>query len=215
MDNDPSRNDQSRMSEPATTAAVILAAGPSRRMRSPKQLLEVEGRSLLRGAALTALSSSCRPVIAVLGAHADRVGRELLGLDVTVVRNEDWEDGLGSSVRCGIEAVRRAPGVDSAVLMLCDQPLVTPALIEQLVAAHRQGNVRIVACEYAGTVGVPALFDRAVFEELTALRGDAGAKQVIARHGADVVRVPFPGAAFDVDTPDDFARAQARKGLGR
>src|SRR5512137_2027685 len=154
------------MSEPATTAAVILAAGPSRRMGSPKQLLEVDGRSLLRGAALTALSSSCRPVIVVLGAHADRVGRELLGLDVTVVRNEDWEDGLGSSVRCGIEAVRREPGVGSVVLMLCDQPLVTPALIEQLVAAHRQGGATIVACEYAGTVGVPALFDRSVFDEL-------------------------------------------------
>ena len=135
------------MPAPATTAAVILAAGPSSRMGSPKQLLALEGQSLLRRAAATALSSSCRPVIVVLGAHADRLQRELMGLDATVVENVAWQDGIGSSVRCGIEAVRHARDVDSAVLMVCDQPLVTSQLIDQLVATHRQDGAAIVACE--------------------------------------------------------------------
>lgn len=192
-----------------TTAAVILAAGPSRRMGEPKQLLQLAGQSLLRRAAWTALSSSCNPVIVVVGAHADRLRGELSGLDVIIAENPFWTNGIGTSVRCGIEAVRRQRAVDSAVLMLCDQPRVTPRLIDQLIDTHRRTSAPIVACEYAATVGVPALFSNALFDELTALNGETGAKQVIARHPGDVVRVPFPPAAFDVDTPEDFARAQS------
>jgi molybdenum cofactor cytidylyltransferase len=81
-------------------------------------------------------------------------------------------------------------------------------LLDELVATHRRTGASIVACEYADTVGVPALFSRAMFDELAALSGDMGAKQVIGRHADEVVRVPFPAAAFDVDTPEDFARAQ-------
>lgn len=196
-----------------TTAAVILAAGPSRRMGEPKQLVEVAGQTLLGRAVSTALSSSCRPVVVVLGAHAERLRRELAGLDATVVEHPAWSDGIGSSLRCGIEAVRRERAVDSAVLLLCDQPLVTSQLIDRLVAAHRASGAPIVACEYAETVGVPALFGRTLFDELAALPPEAGAKQVIARHGTDVVRVPFPAAAFDLDTPADVARARARRDL--
>jgi molybdenum cofactor cytidylyltransferase len=185
-------------------------------MGEPKQLLQLAGRSLLRGAALTALSSSCKPVIVVLGAHVDQLRRELVDLDVLVEANSVWMNGIGTSVRCGIEAVRRQRAVDSAVLMLCDQALVTPQLIDELIAAHRRTGAPIVACEYAETVGVPALFSRALFDELAALGGDTGAKQVIARHVDEVVRVPFPAAAFDVDTPEDLARlrAQADHGSG-
>lgn len=191
------------------TAAVILAAGASRRMGTPKQLLQLAGQSLLLRAACSALSSSCRPVIVVVGAHADQLRRELSGLDVIVAENPAWTDGIGTSVRCGIEAVRRQRAVDSVVLTLCDQPRVTPRLIDQLIDTHRRTGAPIVACEYAATVGVPALFSHALFDELTALDGETGAKQVIARHPDDVVRVPFPPAAFDVDTPEDFARAQS------
>jgi molybdenum cofactor cytidylyltransferase len=202
------------MPAPETTAAVILAAGQSRRMGEAKQLLELAGQSLLRRAVSTALSSSCRPVIVVLGAYADQLQRELAGLDASVVENSAWIDGIGTSVRCGIEAARRERAVDSAILMLCDQPLVTAQLIDLLVATHRNSGAPIVACEYAGTVGVPALFTRALFDELVALSPDAGAKQVIARHGEEVVPVPFPAAAFDVDTPEDLSRARARCGSG-
>lgn len=192
-----------------TTAAVILAAGPSRRMGTPKQLLQLAGQSLLHRAASTALSSSCKPVIVVVGAHADQLHRELSGLDVIVAENPIWMNGIGTSVRCGIEAVRRQRAVDSAVLLLCDQPRVTPQLIDQLIDTHRRTGAPIVACEYEATVGVPALFSHALFDELMAMSGDTGAKPVIARHPDEVVRVPFPAAAFDVDTPEDFARAQS------
>jgi molybdenum cofactor cytidylyltransferase len=192
-----------------TTAAVILAAGPSRRMSEPKQLLKLAGQSLLRRAASTALSSSCKPVIVVLGAHADEFKRELNHLDVLIEENPVWMNGIGASVRCGIEAARRR-NVDSAVLMLCDQPLVTWQLIDQLVATHRRTGAAIVACEYADTVGVPALFSRAVFDELTSMGGNTGAKQVITRNADRVVRVPFPPAALDIDTPEDFARLRAQ-----
>jgi molybdenum cofactor cytidylyltransferase len=183
-------------------------------MGEPKQLLRLAGQSLLHRAASTALSSSCRPVIVVLGAHADKLRQELIGLDVLAEENPVWLNGIGTSVRCGIEAVRRQHGVDSAILMLCDQPLVTPQLLDQLVAAHRQTGAPIVACEYSDTVGVPALFSRGLFDELTAIGESAGAKQVIARHADDVVRVPFPAAAFDVDTPEDFARLRAQSDGG-
>jgi molybdenum cofactor cytidylyltransferase len=148
-------------------------------------------------------------VIVVLGAHAHQLQGELHGLDAIAVENPGWSDGIGSSVRCGIEAVRRQPEVEAAVLMLCDQPLVTAQLLDTLVATHRRSGAPIVATEYAGTTGVPALFRRSLFDELVTLRPEAGAKQVIARHRAEVVGVPFPAAAIDLDTPEDFERARS------
>jgi molybdenum cofactor cytidylyltransferase len=187
--------------------AVILAAGSSSRMGSPKQTLQYGGESLLRRAALAALGAGCRPVVVVTGANAELSRRELDGLDVREVFNTLWETGMASSVRAGVEGLVRADAdSDAAVLMLCDQPRVTAEVISALVAAHRATPSPVVASEYGGSFGVPALFGRALFAELVRLEGAAGAKHVIKRHAAEAHFIPFRGGEVDVDTPDDFSR---------
>jgi molybdenum cofactor cytidylyltransferase len=181
---------------------IILAAGGSTRLAQPKQLLPLRGRSLLRHAAETALASVCRPVVAVLGAKADQMRLELAGLDVTVVNNPQWQTGIASSIRTGVEAIVGA-ACDGVVMMLCDQPLVSASLLNRLVKAGE-----LAAAEYGGTVGVPAYFAAEFFPELMALSGDTGAKSVLLRHPSKMARVPYPEAAIDIDTKEDYQRLQ-------
>ncbi len=190
----------------SSIAIVILAAGASTRMRMPKQLLRIHGRSLVRHAVDAALGSSCRPVVVVLGAHAEAIRPELEGLPVQVVQNGRWAEGLSTSIRAGIEALPSAPdSPEAVVLTLCDQPFVESDSIEALVAAYRSTRRPIVASQYGGTLGVPTLFSRALLPELLALEGDTGARQVIQAHAATVWPVPCPQGAVDLDTPEDHA----------
>ena len=186
---------------------VVLAAGASTRLgtgATPKQLLTYKGQTLVRRAAETALASVCRPVIVVLGANAVSVGNEL-ELPIVVTRNREWETGMGSSIRAGLEAVLAADGcVDAIVVMLCDQPFVTADLIDTLIKRRRETSKTIVATEYDGARGVPALFARELFAEIGRLNGHEGARQIIRKHPADTVAVPFAGAAIDIDTRQDY-----------
>lgn len=198
-------------SNPAGVGAVVLAAGASSRMGSPKQTLQYRGKSLLRRAVLAALGAGCSPVVVVTGAHAELSGRELHGLDIREVLNTRWENGMASSIRAGIEGlVSEDADVDAVVLMLCDQPHVTAGIISGLVAAHRATGSPIVASTYGGSFGVPALFSRTLFAELRRLKGRSGAKEVIKRYFSEAHFLPFHGGEVDVDTPDDFSRLIAK-----
>ena len=189
--------------------AVVLAAGASTRMGTPKQLLVYQGRTLIRRAVETALASVCDPVVVVLGANALLVGREL-ELPVIVTRNREWETGMSSSLRTGLEALRAAnSSLDGVVMMLCDQPFVTSELIDRLSECCRRTGKSIVASDYRGTLGVPALFANKFFAELAALTGDQGARQIIQNYPHDTATVSFSDAAIDVDTPHDYRALQA------
>jgi molybdenum cofactor cytidylyltransferase len=200
-------------SNSAGVGVVILAAGSSSRMGSPKQVLQFRGTSLLRRAALVALSAKCGPVIVVTGAYAELSRRELNGLDVREVLNTDWETGMASSIRIGIaELVSVDSNADAAILMLCDQPHVDAGVISDLVAAHRATGKPVVASTYGGSFGVPALFSSTLFDELIRLEGKSGAKELIKRHASEAHFLPFQGGEVDVDTPDDFSRLTAISG---
>jgi molybdenum cofactor cytidylyltransferase len=194
----------------ANVGAVILAAGASTRMGMPKQLLQFGGQTLLRRAASAALEAGCQPVVVVTGANAAASKEALRGLDVREAENQQWESGISSSVRVGIEAVVTVnPEAVAVVLMLCDQPFVTRDIIAGLARTHRETSCSIVASRYGGSYGVPALFGKAHFAELTTLEGAAGAKQIIQKHLRKVHLLSFPEGEIDVDTPDDFARLQS------
>jgi molybdenum cofactor cytidylyltransferase len=189
----------------------VLAAGASTRLGTPKQLIAYEGRPLLRRAVETAIDAAARGrVVVVLGAQAGRMRAVIAGLDVTVVENPDWAEGLSTSLRAALDALdlpgARGSPVDAALFTTCDQPLVTAATLRAVLAAYDATRPPVVACAYAGAVGVPALFDRELFAELRALRGDAGAKRVIERHRAGLAVVQAPEAALDVDTALDARR---------
>lgn len=187
--------------------AVILAAGSSSRMGRPKQTLQFQGTSLLRRATLAALDANCRPVVVVTGAHAEVSRRELDELDVCEAFNPDWETGMGSSVRAGIETLISLDAhVAAVVLLVCDQPHVTSAVIANLIAAHETTGRPIIASAYGESFGVPALFNKTLFRELTQLAGASGAKEIIKRHASEAHFLPFPKGEVDVDTPEDFSR---------
>lgn len=187
-------------------ALVLLAAGGSTRMGSPKQLLPYEGRPLIRHAAETALASGCHPVVVVLGSHIDEVRPALDGLDVVVVENTDWQQGMGSSIRAGISGAQ-IMGCDGAILALADQPLVTPAILRRLVEEHEETGRPIIASEYGGTVGVPAFFARECFPKLTSLLPSEDSRATILANLEQSIRISCPEAETDIDTPEDYQAA--------
>jgi molybdenum cofactor cytidylyltransferase len=180
-------------------------------MEKPKQLLMYGSRTFLRHAAEVAVASLCRPILIVLGAYASQLHGEIDDLPVRSVTNERWADGMGSSIQAGVRALKtydRADNTEALVLMLCDQPYVRAAVINDLVTAYHANDKGIIASEYGGTLGVPVLFGREYFAELATMCGAAGAKHLIAAHAADVVPFPFPKAILDIDTPEDYRQLQ-------
>lgn len=191
-----------------SVAVVVLAAGGSSRMGRPKQLLPWHGRTLLRHAVEVACGSTHGPVVVVLGHGAAELAPEMDGLRVHVVENANWERGPGTSVRAGAILVESLSEVEAAVFLLCDQPLVDEAHVGRLIAAWRESGRSMAASGYAGTAGVPALFDRGCFPALRGLEPTAGARQLLACRPYAVAVVPFPAGAIDLDTPEDYERLQ-------
>jgi len=182
-------------------AGVVLAAGGSSRLGSPKQLAPLGDRTLLLHAADCCVAGGCEPVLVVLGASLEKIQPTLHGHPAKVVVNKDWREGIASSIRAGISALPEETA--AVVLATCDQPRLTPDVVRRLIAGFDGAPRGMVACEYASTVGVPALFGRGRFEELLRLRGDSGARQLLRRDPDSVLRVRWPGGAFDVDRPSD------------
>lgn len=189
----------------ARHGAVVLAAGGSTRLGRPKQLLEVGGEPLVRRAARVAGEAGFAPVVVVVGAAAAEVGAALAGGAFEIVTNPEWRSGMASSVRRGVEALTALRSdVAGVLLTTCDQPRVEAAHLAALRDALRDGVHDLAASSYGETVGVPALFSRAVFAELRALEGEHGAKRVLTRAPRRVVSVALPGGECDIDTEADW-----------
>lgn len=185
---------------------ILLAAGGSRRLGRPKQLLLYRGASLVRRTAKAALASRCSKIVVVLGACADACARELDGLPLMTVINPNWEEGMSRSIRVGIAALNAAePELDATLLTLCDQALIADRHLNRLVEAFCASHPPIVASRYGGAFGAPALFHRRLFGELAQLTGDQGAKKIILRHHGSAVFVDLPEAGIDIDSVEDYA----------
>lgn len=200
------------MSGRGHAGAIILAAGASTRMGEPKQLLPFEGSILVRRACDAALASRCEPVVVVLGANASRIAQEVQSPLVIVVHNERWSEGMGTSVRVGLEALEASDSkqvLEAAVLLPCDQPHLSSEVLNGLIDAHHASGKPIVVSGYEGVWGVPMLFARSLWPELLALGGSRGAQSIALRHAEEVECVPFPLGALDVDTRDDYERLLA------
>lgn len=189
--------------KPPKIGAILLAAGGSSRLGRPKQLLEFQGKTLLRHAAETLVKSNCDPIVVVLGAETVGSRAELSGLDVSICINDNWQTGMSSSIRSGIsDLLKLEPDLDAVMITLCDQPKVTADKINLFVNAFLDGRGPIVAAQYGETLGVPALFSRDLFAELLELDGDKGARDLI-RKGTYVASIDLDEAAFDIDTITD------------
>ena len=190
-------------------ATILLAAGRSSRLGQPKQLLRQDGKTLVRHMTEMAIALQTGPVVVVLGANATLILAEIDDLPIQVVDNLDWETGMASSVRAGLNALPDG-SLDAFLVLLTDQPHVSSSLLRQLIDTRQQRKKGIVACQYGNPdqVGVPALFDARYRPNFLALIGDTGARKLIRRHADDCETVSFPLGSIDLDTPDDVANWQ-------
>ncbi len=193
-----------------TIGAVVLAAGGSTRLGQPKQLLLYQGQSLVRHSATAALDAGCTPVVVVVGADGAKVATALRDLAVTIMPNENWQRGLGTSVRAGVARLHEC---DALILLVCDQPKVDAGLLRQLIARQHETGQPMIASRYAGTHGVPALFTRACYERLLALDDETGAKALLHAEPGEVAQVAFEAGVLDIDTPADLASLSPERGL--
>lgn len=187
--------------------SIVLAAGGSTRMGRPKMLLPFGARTVLSTAVAPHLEAGVPRVVVVLGDRADDV-RSRAGLPcdprLGVIVNEDWAEGMASSIRRGLAACGEAAAI---LIALGDQPGVDAARIEALLSAWAPG-IPLVVPVHEDRASHPVLFARSLFDELAALRGDVGAREVVRRHWAKAARVSAPALA-DLDTEEDYRTARA------
>jgi CTP:molybdopterin cytidylyltransferase MocA len=193
------------MSEPAHSA-VLLAAGGSRRLGRPKQLLEIDGIPLIRRAALAALATGPRQLLVTLGAEVDGCRAALAGLVVDFHIVEDWAAGMGVTLASAVCALRQP--VDGVLVVGIDQPALGAAHLTALVAHWRADPARVVASGYAGTVGTPTLFPASWMARLATLTGDQGARALLRDSAAEPEIFLAPELAIDIDDAQDFAAWQ-------
>jgi molybdenum cofactor cytidylyltransferase len=196
-----------RGSDLMRVAAVVLAAGGSTRFGRPKQFALFQGDTFIKRIVAAAIEAGCAPVVVVTGEDSAQIRSELARFTVSIAMNPDWQKGLGSSIIVGIRhAMNLAADLDAALLLTCDQPFVTAAVLTQFIQLRLTSRKPIIASAYAGTIGIPALFDRSCFPDLLRLKGDSGAKGIILARPHDVASFDFPAGEIDIDTAADYEK---------
>jgi molybdenum cofactor cytidylyltransferase len=189
-------------SEASSIGAILLAAGASTRLGTPKQLVEIEGEPLVVRQARLLLGIGSASVVVVSGANSEAVEAALAKLPVKLVHNPDWRLGMGRSLACGIGAMPER--ARAALVILCDQWRLDTVDLNRLVKAWAPNPLAAVSASYEGIQGVPAILPRAMFERLARLEGDSGARRILRRWKGQVVEIPLENASPDLDRPEDL-----------
>ena len=189
-----------------SVAAIIVAAGSSSRLGEPKQLILIDGEPLLQRAIRCVVDAGASPVFVVLGAHRELIEHSIDFSAVKIVVNNEWEEGLASSIRIGVKTAQaEAPTAEGLLLLTCDQPRVTPMHLHRLILmSYAQSAPTAIVSTYGGTRGIPAIFPRQAIGNLLALRGDKGARALLARPPWPVISIPLAGGEIDIDSPEDL-----------
>ncbi len=184
---------------------VILAAGASQRMGTPKQLLEFRGQSFIRHSIQVALLSGFSSLVVVLGANATSIVKDIKGLPIPYIINDIWENGMGNSISHGVRyLIEKNPDLEGILIMLCDQPYLQPEDLKIINDTFLKNQDSIVATEYEVKAGVPAIFPKELFHSLINLNGKQGAKDIILNFDKVVpVKIPTKNL-MDIDTPEDY-----------
>ena len=189
-------------------AGIVLAAGLSARMGRPKQLLDWGGRPLVRHVARQALDSRLDRVLVVISPAIPGLAAALDGLPLTLVAQPDPARGQGSSLALGVAAL--PPGMQAAMILLGDQPLIDAALIDRLLDAAHASELTIVAPLIGGRRANPVLLKDRWLPALATLAGDQGARGIIAANQPELLLVPVEASAADIDTEEDYRRLRAK-----
>jgi len=186
---------------------IVLAAGSSSRLGESKQLILIDGKTLLEKSALAALNSGAEHVVVVLGAQAALHKKVIEKLPVKIVINDDWQKGMGNSLKAGLSHLTtHYPETKAVIIMVCDQPFLTSEHLKKLITAFQKNPTEIVVSTYNQTNGVPALFSRSLFNQLLQLEDNQGARKIIHHHPGTLLQVAFPKGEIDLDTPEDLTR---------
>jgi len=190
-----------------SVAAVIIAAGSSRRLGQPKQLILLNGETLLQRSMRITREAGADSVFVVLGANRERIETEVDFSETKIIVNAQWEEGMASSIRAAIQAIRdQAPQTTGVLLTVCDQPAITSQHLSCMLAAFRDDSASTIASAYAGKRGIPAIFPREAFADLLALRGDRGARGLLSDPDRVVIELALENGELDIDQPIDLAR---------
>jgi molybdenum cofactor cytidylyltransferase len=184
-------------------AIAILAAGESKRMGSPKAFLQIEGETLLERIIAKAKSTNIQNIFLVTGAYHSDMLQVANNADINVLYNTDWQEGMGSSLRSAVEAVSQLPNLQGLLVLLIDQPFVNEDLLKLLISKFEENPKKPIASFYKDINGVPAIFPKVMWNDLLGISGDKGARQLLEKRG-DVISIPFPKGAIDLDFPEDF-----------
>src|SRR5215472_7486694 len=185
-------------------SAIVLAAGESRRMGRPKQLLRLGDRTLLDLALDNVRKSSVEEIVLVLGSSAAEIQQQVSTQGVRIVVNSAYEEGMGSSLRAGIAALD--PRTQATLIVLADQPCVCPMTLNRLIEHHRSTRPQIIIPTYKGFRGNPVLLDRSVFSEAMEIQGDIGCRAIFGSHTENISKLEVDdlGVLLDVDTARDL-----------
>jgi len=185
-------------------SAIILAAGESKRMGQVKQLLLFRETTLLGQIMETLLQSQAAEIVVVLGYQAAKIIPQIAREPVKIVVNPDFEQGMSSSIKCGLSHISEA--ADGVMIVLGDQPLIEKETIDRLIEKHRQSEHGIILPVYKGIRGHPVIFKMKYKDELLRLTGDIGGKQTIERHPSDVleVEVDSQSVVISIDVESDY-----------
>ena len=186
---------------------VLLAAGNSKRMGQPKQLLRWSNKSLIQFQVETILPST-EKLYVILGAYAALIQPLLKNYEVELIQFYQWEKGMGNSLAYGIQQILNSnPTIEGILISLIDQPLVTSSHYLNMRATFEKGNNQIIASESdSGWSGVPVLFDAYYFDELQKLSGEEGAKLILKKNKANSISINAGNTLIDMDTPEVYRK---------
>jgi molybdenum cofactor cytidylyltransferase len=187
------------------TGIIILAAGSSSRMGEPKQLMKFKSKTFLQHIIEESKEANLNPVICVTGYQSDQISKAIAGMNVIIVNNEQWSEGMGTGISAGIKEALQSD-LDSVILAVSDQPFVSSGLFAKMLTLKDKSGKKIVASSYAGTLGTPVLFDKEYFNQLISLHGNQGAKNIVHMNMSDVVTVKFEKGSIDIDTKEDYEK---------
>ncbi len=186
------------------TAILVLAAGASSRMNEIKQVLPYKDSTLLGNALKMAKMSKSAQVFCVLGANKDEIQQKVDFLDIEIIENKEWNDGLGKSIAVGVATIQKNSEYNSILVMLGDQPFITSRYLDKMISKFNENQSPVIVTNYSGKPGVPALFPHKNFSELIKISGDSGAKSILKNH-ANIIKLEAENT-FDVDSPEDYKK---------
>ncbi len=189
-------------------SAIILAAGESERMGSCKQLLNIGEKTMIERVFETVMCSQVDEIIIVLGYNAEQIQDKLPESGFEVIYNPDFREGMGSSLKTGIGEV--GEDAEAVLIVLADQPLLEPEVIDRLIERYEESDDLIVAPAYKGERGHPVLLDISLKKELMNIEGDIGARNILKNRKKDFskIEVETPSVVMDIDTNKDIEKIE-------